>query len=265
MTAQAFAGGPSREASTDSGRKKRGYVSFAASIGIHAAIFLLIGWMLKLATGSLPLLTEVSLMGSVVPKGGGSETSLSSPPSVAEPAAVPGERHREKDAASVPVKENPPSGEKIVVAKPKPKPRALTAKEIKARFVKQFGGLKGVAKPGLPPSETQDLPAGTGDEGTLGTPTGTEITGDILSRGVVSLEKPVCKEKLGSVYEVTLLISVSPDGRVLDTIKVLTTASKADLLNLSLAAIKKWRFQSLPPGADPVIQSGTITFKFVPE
>lgn len=249
----------------DERRKKRLVGSFFASIGIHAAILGLLVLILRIATGPLPLLTEVTLTGGAIPKGGGSETSIKPPASVAHPATEAGAQIEERRDVTVQTQAKSPAGEKVLVKKSAQTPRKRSAEEIRAEFRKKFGGQRGVPQPNLPPSEAEELPAGSGDEGTIGLATGVNVTGDILSRGVLKQVIPRPTSKLDASYEVTLQVSVAPDGRVLDTVRVLSTVSKAELVELSINAFKQWRFVPVPAGSEQVIQSGTISFKFKPE
>lgn len=88
-----------------------------------------------------------------------------------------------------------------------------------------------------------------------------KIEGEAANRSVLSKVIPRYPPGLNQQAVVKLSFSVLPSGVVASVVPVLK--GDAVLEKIAVEAFRQWRFNSLPAGAAPAIQRGTITFRFV--
>ena len=79
-----------------------------------------------------------------------------------------------------------------------------------------------------------------------------------LDRTLVQAPLPVYAEKVNAIIRVRIV--VDPQGRVVQAIPLLK--GNPALERAVLEALRRWRFNPLPPGVPPENQTGTITFRF---
>ncbi len=79
-----------------------------------------------------------------------------------------------------------------------------------------------------------------------------------LDRTLVQAPLPVYAEKVNAIIRVRIV--VDPQGRVVQAIPLLK--GNPALERAVLEALRRWRFNPLPPGVPPENQTGVITFRF---
>jgi protein TonB len=113
----------------------------------------------------------------------------------------------------------------------------------------------------VPAKKGPDFPSGNEASGRAGERLG--VKGPLASRGVLYCEFPDYPEwaqKKGIEARVKLKFWVEPDGDVDEVVAVKRGYMQLD--NLAVQALKRWRFEPLPPGQGRARQWGTIEMNF---
>ncbi len=244
--------------------KRNDWIGLLTSLVIHALVLLLLAFKHVQLTQAPPLgFIEVELG----PWAEGRPVQQSEQPRPNEAAPEPQPETPQEETAALPEKtrpvelpETPPVQEEERINEPEetrvaPEPQNNPAE---------------VQKPEPDEAARPVRPQGGGQaEGTAGAATGNEGEGqedqrsapyliEGLDRTLVQAPLPVYAEKVNAIIRVRIV--VDPQGRVVQTIPLIK--GNPALERAVLEALRRWRFNPLPPGVPPENQTGIITFRF---